>query len=359
MNICYLLESAALGGGVRVVFDQARALIKRGHRVVIRALKGDHDWYPYPLNVNYVDRLDMPFSQGHEPDVAICTYWTTVAPGIRLAAPVTLHLCQGYEGDVTELKSVHPDIVSAYSQRVPKITVGEWLSERLFEVFGNDRFPVYNVGQIVDTLLFTRRRMYINNWFPKFMRCLLPINIMVVGDYMISCKGIADALKAVAILRQEFNHVRLIRASLFPVTAEEQRITPVDESYVKLHPRQMVSMFLKTDLLLAPSLPQEGFGLPAAEAMACGIPVVLTKIPSYLSFDSTHDYACFVDIHSPEAIAACASSILNNRKQYTRLHRRGSQVVQNRFDSDKVAENIEKIAESFLTTAKELKVSIN
>ncbi|MDA3894692.1 MAG: glycosyltransferase family 4 protein [Desulfobacteraceae bacterium] len=359
MNFCYLLESADLGGGVRVVFDQVRALIKRGHRVAIRSLKGDSGWYSYPLEIDFVDRLDIPFPAGDEPDVVICTYWTTIDPGIRLAAPVILHLCQGYEGDIPELKTAHPDIVSAYRQRVPKITVGEWLSERLCEIFGNDQFPVFKVGQIVDTSLFTPRRIYIKNGYPNFLRRFMPINIMVVGDYMISCKGIADALKAVAILRKEFSHIRVIRASLFPVTVEEQRITPVDESYVKLPPRQMVSLFMKTDLLLAPSLPEEGFGLPAAEAMACGIPVVLTKIPSYLSFDSTHDYACFVDIHSPAAIAACASGILNNRSEYIRISRRGVQVIQNRFNSDKVAENIEKIAESFLSPAKELKVSIH
>lgn len=348
MNICYLLESADLGGGVRVVFDQARAIMKRGHQVEIRALKGSHNWYPHSIDINYIKYLDEPFTDGNKPDVVICTYWTTIAPGKRLDSPVTLHLCQGYEGDIPELAPVHSDIERAYRQKIPKITVGDWLVERLYAVFGSDCFPAFNIGQIVDASLFPRPRRSIKKWLPRFIRCRMPINIMAVGDYMISCKGIADALEAVAILRQDYPRIRLIRASLFPVSEEEQSITAVDESYVRLHPRLMAEVFMKTDLMLAPSLPPEGFGLPAAEAMACGIPVILTKIPSYLSFDATHDYACFVDTHSPAAIASGAIKILSSRQEYTRLQQRGIQVIQNNFNSEQVAENIEKIAVSIL-----------
>ena len=61
IKICYLLESADLGGGVRVVFDQARTLSAIGHEVVIRACFGDHSWYPYPVNIRYVEKTDAWF----------------------------------------------------------------------------------------------------------------------------------------------------------------------------------------------------------------------------------------------------------------------------------------------------------
>ena len=348
MNFCYLLESTDLGGGVRVILDQARALIKRGHQVEIRALKGNHAWYPHSVTIRYVSRLDMPFEAENHPDALICTYWTTIAPGKRLNVPVTLHLCQGYEGDIPELAHVHADIVAAYQHQFPKITIGEWLVDRLYTVFGRDRFHAYNIGQIVDLSLFQRPRLSIIKWLPWRIRHRMPINIMAVGDYLISCKGIADALIAVVILRQKYPRIRLIRASLWPVTEDEQRITRVDESYVCLSPRRMVPLFMKTDLLLAPSLPPEGFGLPAAEAMACGIPVVLTKIPSYLGFDGIHDYACFVDVHAPEAIAECVTKIINSRQLYSRLQQRGLQVAHNNFNSDRVAQNIENLVLSCL-----------
>lgn len=57
LKICYLLESTNLSGGVRVVFDQTRVLRERGHEVKVRALFGDHMWYPYSVDVDYVSDL--------------------------------------------------------------------------------------------------------------------------------------------------------------------------------------------------------------------------------------------------------------------------------------------------------------
>ena len=83
----------------------------------------------------------MPFEAENHPDALICTYWTTIAPGKRLNVPVTLHLCQGYEGDIPELGHVHADIVAAYQHQFPKITIGEWLVDRLYTVLWQRSFP--------------------------------------------------------------------------------------------------------------------------------------------------------------------------------------------------------------------------
>lgn len=68
LKICYLLESTNLSGGVRVVFDQTRALRERGHEVKVRALFGDHMWYPYSVDVDYVSDLA---SNGERPGPGI------------------------------------------------------------------------------------------------------------------------------------------------------------------------------------------------------------------------------------------------------------------------------------------------
>jgi glycosyltransferase involved in cell wall biosynthesis len=167
-------------------------------------------------------------------------------------------------------------------------------------------------------------------------------NILVPGDYLISCKGVSDALYAVARLRETLPRVRLVRVSLYPLSDEEREITKVDADYSMLPPKDMVDLYRQADVLISTALPPEGFGLPAAEAMASGVPVILTRIPSYLGFDERRDYAVFVDMHSPEAVAGGALRLIRNRRQYLRLRNRGIEVVQQNFSADRVALNIER-----------------
>lgn len=337
IKICYLLESADLGGGVRVVFDQARALTALGHEVVIRACFGDHSWYPYSVNIRYVEKPDTPFEI--PPDALICTYWTTVKPAINLKIPLTFHLCQGYEGSFPELKSVHSEIEAAYRIPIPKLAIGEWISERLVRTFGADAFPIFTIGQIVDTELFRPE----SHWLTKLFSSTSQANILVVGDYPISCKGIADALKAVAILRSRGIKLRLIRVSLYPLCDEEQAITPVDESYVRILPTQMASIYRNSDILIAPYLSNEGFGLPLAEAMTSGIPAIATRIPSFLSFDEKKDYAVFVPTKNPEAIADGIRSIMRNPLLKMKLASRGPSLIRKKFNAEVVASRITNI----------------
>lgn len=347
MRICYLLESTDLGGGVRVVFDQARALARRGHEVTIRALKGDHEWYPYRLHIDYVDRLDALFEKGRLPDAVIGTYWTTIDAAVAVGAPVVMHLCQGFEADIPELAKDHEAIMAAYSRPVPKITVGSWLSDRIEAVFGRNRFPVLSIGQCVDTRLHHPAKAKMKKFLPGRLRHLLAWNLLIVGDYPISCKGVADSLDAVARLRRSIPHVRLTRVSLYPLYEEEYRITEINDSFVRLRPREMADLYRRSDLMISLALPPEGFGLPAAEAMASGVPVVLTKIPSYLGFDDRHDYAAFVDTHDPAAAAGTALDLLLDPGRYRRLCKRGIQVVRKNFNPDQVAANIERAIEGF------------
>ncbi len=334
IKICYLLESADLGGGVRVVFDQARALTALGHEVIIRACFGDHSWYPYPVNIRYVELLDTPFEI--PPDALICTYWTTVKSAINLKIPLTFHLCQGYEGSFPELESSHSEIEAAYRSPIPKLSIGEWISERLLRIFGTDAFPIFTIGQIVDSELFKPEK----HWLKKLFSSRYQANILVVGDYPISCKGIADALNAVAILRSRGVRLRLIRVSLYPLCDEEQAITRVDESYVSILPTQMASIYRNSDILIAPYLSNEGFGLPLAEAMASGIPAIATKIPSFLSFDEKQDYAVFVPTNSPEAIADGICLIMRNPFLKMKLAKRGPNLIRKQFSAEIVANRI-------------------
>ena len=341
MDICYLLESTQLCGGVRIAFDQARALSRLGHRVSIRAKSGNHEWYNSPLQVSYVDDLAADFELGQKPDVVIATFWTTVRPAMALNCKQVFHLCQGYEADFEEYSELSGEIEAVYRMPVPKITIGLWLDQRLREVYGSGFFAIYCVGQIVDYGTFRPQfnpvRLFLRRLFG------LPVRVLVVGNYSVSVKAIPVALMAVAKLREAGQLVHLTRVASEPLSEEESAVTRIQSYHVSVKPNRLASLYRQSDLLLAPSNDKEGFGLPFAEALASGIPCVVTAIPSFLGFDKSDDYAVFVPQNDPGAMATAAYKLLRDPVSLSLLRRRGPQVIRQNYSADKVAQALDQV----------------
>lgn len=335
MKICYLLESTELSGGVRIVFDQARALQSRGHHVIVRALTGDHSWYPHEIAIDYVPDLSSDFKDNQTPDIVVATFWTTVNAAVKLKGKLKFHLCQGYEGSFMEYTALRPDIEAVYKTPIAKITIGEWLSAILENNFGKDSFTIHDVGQIVDLEIFRP--------LPVRQPASKQVRILIVGHFGMSVKGIPYALHAVKLLREKGIEVYLTRVSPVNLIAEESDLTAIDEYHTHISTSEMVKAYQKNDLLLSPSLAQEGFGLPFAEALACGIPTVATAIPSYLDFDPVHDYTCFVPEKDPVAMASAAFSIIKDTQLQEHLRKRGIEVINKKFRNEFVAEKLEAI----------------
>ncbi len=346
MHICFLLESTELSGGVRVVFDQAYLLAQRGHKVTIRARSGNHHWYHHTIDIEYIDNLAQPFSADTAPDVVIATFWTTAQAALQLHCPQAFHFCQGYEGDFPEYASLREQIEQAYRLPIPKLTVGDWLTARLQQIYGNSGFTVKTIGQIVDTALFTPPNFAYKHLLRKLLR--RPAKILLIGLFESSVKGIPDALNAISLLRQQDVKLYVTRISNRSLSEKEKEITPIDCYLSKLSPQTMANLYRAHDFLIAPSHEAEGFGLPFAEALASGVPCVATAIPSHLSFDLAHDYAVFVPPSDPKAIAHAILTLLNNPDKQMYFRKRGPQLMQKLFASHAAAKRLEQVClESF------------
>jgi len=336
LKISYLLETTDLSGGVRVVFDQVRALGKLGHQVTVLARRGNHQWYPYDVPIRYLPDWASPINE--TPDVLIGTFWTTIDPALRMNASRVVHLCQGCEWTMPEYAPIRNQIEAVYAYPIPKITVGEWLSRQITDKFGRDSFPVKNVGQIVDVRMFQRPSPF-RRMLRRFKRP--PFNILIVGMFEAWVKGISVALEAVARLRSEAVPVRLIRVAATASRRAEESVTPIDAFHLNVPAVKMASLYREADLFLASSRWAEGFGLPFAEALSCGLPAVASAIPSYMSFDPKTDYACFVPEGDSAAMAGAARNLILDAGLRNRLGRRGPEVIQKNFDAEKVAARLE------------------
>lgn len=341
-KICYLLESADLYGGVRIVFDQALALKKLGYNVIILAKTGNHSWYPRHLPIEYTKDFSS-FFHNQKPDVVIATFWTTIVSAQKINAKITLHLCQGYEGDIIEYKSIINDITQVYKLSIPKLTVSPWLSDYLSKIYPQ-QFKIFTIGQIVDTHFFYPT---FYSFIKKIIRRLLnkPLKILVVGSFSSKIKGIEDALTAIEIARKK-QSITLIRVSTEPQNPRENEYTHINFYLQKLPPIEMAKLYRSVDLLIMPSHQGEGFGLPLAEAMACGTPCIATKISAFLDFDTRKNYAYFVNQQSPQEISTAIAALSNLNINYMRLSFRGITLIRKKFTSFKVAKKIAAIIES-------------
>ncbi|MCP5244940.1 MAG: glycosyltransferase family 4 protein [Burkholderiales bacterium] len=342
MIICYLLESTNLAGGVRVVFDQARLLSNKGHRVIIRAKFGSHHWYHHPIVVDYVDDLSSPFQANSAiPDIVIATFWTTVQAATQLQCRKAFHFCQGYEGDLPEYADIRQQIEQAYRLPIAKLTVGDWLTRRLQQIYGSHDFPVHTIGQIVDMALFSPPKFMFNRLLRKLSR--RPVKILLMGLFESSVKGIPDALNAIETIRKQNVKLHVTHVSSHPLSEREKKITPIDNYLIQLPPPAIAQLYRTHDLMIAPSLAAEGFGLPFAEALASGLPCVATAIPSHTSFDPVHDYAVFVPPSNPSVMAQAIQKLLNNPQKQAFLRQRGPQLMQKLFSQNKTIERLESL----------------
>ncbi len=83
---------------------------------------------------------------------------------------------------------------------------------------------------------------------------------------------------------------------------------------------QLASLYRSAACVVVPSL-EEGFGLPAVEAMSCGTPVVASDCSSLP--EVVGDAGLLIDPRSPEAIARAIARIIDDSSLADLLRRRG------------------------------------
>lgn len=161
-----------------------------------------------------------------------------------------------------------------------------------------------------------------------------PFRIMATASADAPLKGVRYLLEAVAELAKQYPQLELLMVGKLQTGgATEQLIKRLKLAqriiFVSgISTEQLVTHYAEAQVVVIPSV-YEGFGLPAGEAMACGVPVVSTDggaLPEVVG-----DAGIIVPVKNSQAIAKAVADLLDNTDKREAISLAGRQRIENLF----------------------------
>lgn len=324
MRVTYLLDRPELGGGTKVVVQQARLLGRRGHDVTIAADGPRAAWID-PA-VRFVDLTQAAATLAAQ-DLIVATFWTTIARAEALEVGPVAHFCQGFEEDLAHLGPQREAIREAYRRPHPALVVAPHLGLRIRAEFGRD----FRLSPAPADLSVPR----CPRWRPRRRPW-----IALCGIFEAEVKGIRTGLEAIVELQKWGRSPRLLRISALPRSATETAQLVAARYLEAVAPGAALRALAACDLLLFTSRRGEGFGLPLLEAMQLGVPAVASRIPG-VEFMTAGSGARLVEAGDALGFARAAETLLASPAEW-RAQRRLGIAAARRFAPEDVALEIER-----------------
>ena len=164
--------------------------------------------------------------------------------------------------------------------------------------------------------------------------------IMTTASADSPLKGLDTLLRAFALVLHDEPLVRLILIGALKPDGDTRKLIEhlkighaIDEKG-RVTAEDMVSLYQSATLAVVPSV-YEGFGFPAGEAMACGVPLVSTSggaLPEVVG-----DAGVTVPVQDPRAMAAAISELLKDSERRQALGQAGLARVTKEFSWSRAA----------------------
>ena len=161
-----------------------------------------------------------------------------------------------------------------------------------------------------------------------------PLRVMATASADAPLKGLAYLIRAVKQLIPQYPGIELVVVGKLKPDGDTSKLIKAlgVSDHIKfrsnLEPEEIVQLYAEASVAVIPSI-YEGFGLPAGEAMACGVPVVTTNggaLPEVVG-----DAGLTVPVRDDAALAGAISRLLESGELRETLGRQGRMRILEKF----------------------------
>lgn len=351
MKISFIVPEIVRSGGMRVIFEYANRLTKKGHEVTLytpiipfdpyrgmsnRAFQKyrikygmkyftektllPENIFPYDFKIKYVPSVNNFFIP--DADAVIATSWTTsfYVNNLGISKGRKSCLVQGFE-----IWNCNEELARAsYSLPLNKIVVSGYLKKLILDEFKSDSYEI--MPGIDHKIFFNSEKIF--NEKP----------VLSFADGALIIKNIEGAIETSKKLKNKFPDIdiKVFGVSQFHEFPDFIKFTVCKDD------EEVRRMYCGSDIFLFPSL-SEGFGLPPAEAMACSCAVVGNAVAAFPEY-SVHDIsAVHCDPSDTDSLFDGACSLLNDREKLKRISSAAPEAIRQKLNWDNSVDKFEEV----------------
>lgn len=333
--VAFIVESSSLSGGVRVIYEYATRLQKRGWPVFIYSLDKPPAWFDlqditWNIYRNY-DEMTR-YMAGAKDTLKVATWWKTAYAIDKgsIDRHEAFYLVQDIETSYYYRPFMREAVMKSYGLGLKEFTCNQFVADTWSTLFPDDPEGVPCVGQAFNPQVYH------------------PYKYNYPHTKMFLAVSRRQALKGFSELCEVTRRVGQLDPKAELWTFGVQNGTQIGATHTKhlasLTDNEVAQLYGKAGVFVCTSL-REGFGLTMLEAMACGTAVAC--------FDCDGNYFCIdgynclkVGKSDTKGLAEAIYAIMHDPKKREALVRGGKDTARS-FDCwDKVIDRLEQVLSS-------------
>jgi L-malate glycosyltransferase len=271
------------------------------------------------------------------------------------------HFVSSY-GLIGALADFHPFYVSVWGTDIFQFPKKNAFNRKMIEFTLNRADRICSTSHVMgkETNKYTNKEVSITpfgvdlNVFKPLTKVDKPVIQVGIVKALSDKYGIGTLIKAFKIVHEENPNIELVIVGGGPQLDDYKRLSEnldiADKvKFIGRIPNTEVPKFInQMDVFTVPSRDQESFGVAAVEAMACGVPVVVTNVGGLPEVVLEGETGFIVPKEDPEKLAAAIKRLIVDKDKRLKMGNKGMEHVQKEYDWYENASRMEKLYQQTL-----------